>query len=132
MELCRKLRLQDGYDRGTQLLPGESAAVLVGGVKITGDIGDAIRYAKGYEEAKRFLVEQKGWSLAQFEAVDWKNLHRTLKSKPDGYVTWLSKQHSGFCGTRTMVKHYSGNEEADVSCPNCGCVEKADHLCVCA
>ena len=46
MELCRKSRLQDLYDRMIQLLPGESAAVLVGGVIITGDIGDAIRYAK--------------------------------------------------------------------------------------
>ena len=70
VELCRKSRLQGSYDRGTQLLPCESAAVLVGGVKITGDIADAIRYAKGYEEAKKFLVEEKGWSLAQFEAVD--------------------------------------------------------------
>ena len=60
VELCRKSRLQGSYDRGTQLLPCESAAVLVGGVKITGDIGDAIRYAKGYEEAKKFLVEKKG------------------------------------------------------------------------
>ena len=30
-----------------------------------------------------------------------------------------------------MVAHYSGNPEADTSCPNCGQVEKAEHLCVC-
>ena len=29
-----------------------------------------------------------------------------------------------------MVAHYSGNPEADTSCPNCGQVEKAEHLCV--
>ena len=58
-------------------------------------------------------------------------MHRTLKTKADAHVTWLSKHHSGFCGTRVMVSHYSGDEEADVSCPNCGCVEKAEHLCVC-
>ena len=32
---------------------------------------------------------------------------------------------------RDMVAHYSGNCEADKSCPNCGQIEKAEHLCVC-
>ena len=115
------------------MLPREDAAVLVKGVKITGDvdIGDAIRYARGHEEARRYLVEEIGWSLEQFGFVDWKNLDRSLRNKPDGFVTWLSKQHTGFCGTITMVKYYSGDKDADVSCPNCGCVEKAEHLCVC-
>ena len=65
-------------------------------MKIIGDIGDAVRYAKGYEEAKKLLVEQKGWSLEQFEAVDWKNLDRTLKTKADAHVTWLSKNTQDF------------------------------------
>ena len=72
VEACRMLRLSRNPERGTQLLPREDAAVLVKGVKITGDIGDAIRYARGYEEARRYLVEEKGWSLKQFEFVDWK------------------------------------------------------------
>ena len=27
-------------------------------------------------------MEEQGWSEAQFEEVDWKNLHRVLKDKP--------------------------------------------------
>ena len=131
VDLACRLRVQGTERAVTQLLPGESAAVLVNGVKITGDLGDAIRYAKGYEEAREFLTKQKGWSDEQFLAVDWKSLHMTLKGKPDAYRTWLSKQHSGFCGTRVQVSHYSGVDGTDVGCPNCGCVEKASHLCVC-
>ena len=62
---------------------------------ITGDIADAIRFAKGMEQARKFLVEEQGWSEAQFDEVDWKNLHRVLKNKPHGFKTWLAKQHSG-------------------------------------
>ena len=44
---------------------------------------------------------------------------------------WLSKQHTGFCGTRVQVAYYSGQINDDVGCPNCGEKETASHLCVC-
>ena len=118
-------------DRVKQLLPFESVAVMNSGMKITGNIAETIRFAKGMEEARTFLVKEKGWLEKQFEEVDWNSLHCTLKCKPDGYVTWLCKQHTGFCGTRVMVGRYSGEEEVDETCPNCGCRENAAHLCVC-
>lgn len=83
------------------------------------------------EEAKTFLMKEFGWYENTFDAVDWRNLHLTLKSKPQAYRTWLSKQHSGACGTRVRVGYYSGDNDADVGCPNCGCKEKVEHLCVC-
>ena len=129
---CAARRRMAGVVRNSkQLLPRESAAVLVKGVKVTGDLGEAVRFARGMEEARAFLVEQKGWSLAQLDAVDWKSLHLTLKRKNDAFCTWLAKQHSGFCGTRVQVGRYSGNKSADVGCPNCGCTERSTHLCVC-
>ena len=59
-----------------------------------------------------------------------------MNSKPDMYKVWLSKQHTGHCGTRAQVAYYSGLTEndirdSDVSCPNCGMKETAAHLCVC-
>ena len=104
---------------------------MVNGKKLTGDIAETVRFAKGMEDARNFLVKQQRWSDEQFDEVDWVSLNLALKNKADGYKTWLSKQHSGFCGTRVMVGHYSGEKEADVSCPNCGCRETAEHLCVC-
>ena len=114
-----------------QLLPCESAAVLIQGRKITGDIAEAIRFAKGMEEAERFLTEEQGWSKVQFREVDWRTLHRVIQGKPKGFSTWLSKQHSGWCGTAVQIGYYSGDEDPDDRCPNCGLREDASHLCVC-
>ena len=117
--------------RSRQLLPFESVALMVKGKKFTGDIAEMMRFAKGSEQARDFLVKQKGWTDDQFDEVDWTGLHQALKRKADGFKIWLSKQHSGFCDTRVKVGHYSGDEEADVSCPNCGQEENAANLCVC-
>ena len=131
VNLAVKLRSLGHLRKQLQLSLNESTAVLVGGVKIAGDVADAVRYAKGLEEAKTFLMKEMGWSEEKFDAVDWRNLHMTLKSKLNAYRTWLSKQHSGTCGTRVRVGYYSRDDDADVGCPNCGCEEKAEHLCVC-
>ena len=105
--------------------------MIIGGLKVTGDIGEAIRFAKGLEEAREFLVKSQRWSEEKFDQVDWKMLDKCLKGKPDGYKMCLTKQHSGACGTRVQVGYYSGDPEADTSCPNCGDREDAAHLCQC-
>ena len=116
---------------GLQLLPREDAAFIVGGQKVTGDIGEAIRFAKGMEEARDFLVGSEKWSNEKFDEVDWKALDKTLRGKNQGFKIWLAKQHSGFCGTRVQVGYYSGETDPDVKCPNCGEREDALHLCSC-
>jgi hypothetical protein len=71
-----------------------------------------------------------GWSPQQFEDVDWEHLHLCLQSKPDGFRTWLTKQHSNFCATRTQTQRLFGSE--DNKCPSCLTIEeRADHLCRC-
>ena len=54
-----------------------------------------------------------------------------LQGKAQGFNIWLSKQCSGFCGTRVQVGYYSGDTHADVACPNCGEREDDAHLCQC-
>ena len=71
------------------------------------------------------------WSEEQFEEVDWDMLDATLEKKPEMYKTWLSKQHTGFCGTRLQVSYYKGLKRKQAWCPNCGGTETAAHLCLC-
>ena len=59
VDLAVKLRRQGHLRKELQLLPKESAAVLVKGVKVTGDIADTLRYAKNYEEARVFWSVRK-------------------------------------------------------------------------
>ena len=54
-----------------------------------------------------------------------------MEKKPEGYKSWLSKQHTRVCGTRVQVGYYSGIDEPEVGCPNCGEREDSKHLCQC-
>jgi hypothetical protein len=77
--------------------------------------------------ARKFYIEELGWTSDQFEAVDWDALHWTISKKKLMYSLWLSKQASKFCGTRLQVSRMQ--EGADDRCPNCHCPEeRASHL----
>ena len=69
---------------GKQLLPGEDAAVFVGGKKLTSDLSRAVRLETSREKAKEFLINECKWSAEQFDEVDWGLLDATLDKKPDG------------------------------------------------
>ena len=69
---------------GKQLLPGEDAAVFVGGKKLTSDLSRAVRLEASREKTKEFLINECKWSAEQFDEVDW-DLDATLHKKPDGY-----------------------------------------------
>ena len=117
-------------DIPTQVLPHENVAIFVSSIKQTSDPAGQIRYSCGKHAAKVFLTSEMGWSQHQFEDVDWEHLHSCLQSKPDGFRTWLSKQHSNFCTTRTQTQRWFGSD--DNMCPSCLEIEeRADHLCRC-
>jgi hypothetical protein len=71
------------------------------------------------------------WKTKQFKEVNWEHLDHALKSKPDNYKVWQSKQMSGFCGTRVQVGLYSGEMYPDKRRPNCGARETNFHLMQC-
>ena len=120
-------------DPSKQILPAEDVAVVREGVKVRGDISGPIRYALGKVEAKRFPVEEEKWTPRMFDEVGWDNLNHALDKKPDGYKSWLTKQHTGICGTRVQLGYYSGTDNPEVGCPNYGEREREDskHLCQC-
>ena len=118
---------------GKQLLPSEDAAVFVNNRKLTRDLAKTVRYEVGKEQARNYLMNKEGWTGEQFDKVDWNRLHGALGNKPEGHKTWLSKQHTGFCGTRVQVGYYNGNPNVDLSCPTaergrmhrtCACAQK--------
>ena len=54
-----------------------------------------------------------------------------LGNTPEGYKTWLAKQHTGFCGIGVQMGYYNGNPKGDAICPSCGEGEEASHLYLC-
>ena len=104
-------------DLPPQLRPQENVAIFVSSIKQTSDPAGQVHYFCGKHVAKDFLTSEMGWSQQQFEDVDWENLHSCLQSKSDGFRTWLAKQHSNFCATRTQTQRWFGSE--DNKCPSC-------------
>jgi len=114
--------------RATSLLPLEKAAVFIDNEKKTTDVGPNARYLLGAEEARRFYTSPVvlvrgvnkgglGWSGERFNQVAWTALERTLRSKPDMYQLWLSKQCIGICATRCNLARIQ--DILDDRCPNC-------------
>jgi hypothetical protein len=124
--------------RATSLLPLEKAAVFIDNEKATTDVGPNARYLLGAEEARRFYTSPVvlvrgvnqgglGWSRERFDQVAWTDLNRALRSKPDMYQLWLSKQCIGICATRRNLARIQ--DILDDRCPNCGQgPERATHL----
>ena len=112
----------------TSLLPLEKAAVFINNEKATTDVGPNARYLLGAEEARRFYTSPVvlvrgvnkgglGWSGERFNQVAWTALDRALRSKPDMYQLWLSKQCIGICATRRNLARIQ--DILDDRCPNC-------------
>jgi hypothetical protein len=90
--------------RSTSLLPLEKAAVFMDNKKTTTDVGPNTQYLLGAEEARRFYTSPVvlvrgvnqgglGWLRERFDQVAWTDLDQALRSKPDMYQLWLSKQY---------------------------------------
>ncbi len=104
------LERQSPTPRVTTLLPLEKAAVFNETEKLTTDVGPNVRFLLGTEEARRFCTSLValvggtnkgglGWSEKRFNQVAWTKLDGALRSKPDMYQLWLSKQCIKICAT---------------------------------
>jgi hypothetical protein len=114
-----------------QILPREDVALIVWGDKIMGNISSSLHFHTRKSVACKYHIHQrkKGkCTTKQFKEVDWEHLDQALKSKPNNYKVWRSKQTSGFCSTHMQVGLYSGEMYPDKRCPNCGARETGAHL----
>lgn len=117
-------------DQQSQLLPREAAAVFVGGIKQTSEVGDNLRFHAGSVEERRFYTHKLGWTDEAFQAVDWPSLDATLKSIPKMFHVWLCKQASDFSASGVQMGRWFGRD--CTACPNCGTnPEHSRHLLFC-
>ncbi len=125
--VARYLSEQTKPSRPDQFLPLESAVIVLDSVKLTTDVGLEMQFCLGKEEAAHFYTSPKavtnernigglGWSTNRFNQVAWSTLDSVLRTKPDMFQVWLSKQSIGICGTwknKTRIK-----DLLDDKCPN--------------
>jgi hypothetical protein len=126
--VARYLAARTKPSRPEQFLPLESAAIVLDSVKLTTDVGLEVRFHLGKEEAVRFYTSPKevtngrntgglGWTTHRFNQVAWSTLDSALRSKPDMFQVWLSKQSIGICATRKNMSRIQCL--LDDKCPNC-------------
>jgi hypothetical protein len=128
--VSRSLEHEHHHTSIGQLLPKESVGLYIHNRKITSDPANELRYLLGKTEAKRFLIENQGWTETTFEDTGWDWLHKVLASKPVMFRLWLSKQHSNFCATGMQTVRCGMSD--DNRCPSCWqSKERAEHLCRC-
>jgi hypothetical protein len=102
---------------GRQNLPFEKVAVYVGGTKQTSDVSSDLRYHMGRIQAREWYNSHNIMHPTVFDTVDWPSLHTTVKSKPQMYQIWLSKQATNFCATGKQLHRIDST--ASSKCPNC-------------
>ncbi len=126
--VARYLSEQTKPSRPDQFLPLESAAIVLDSVKLKTDAGLEVRFCLGKEEAARFYTSPKAvtngcntrgldWSTNRFNQVAWSTLDSMLRTKPDMFQVWLSKQSIGICATRKNISPIQ--DLLDDKCPNC-------------
>ena len=119
-----------------RFLPREKAAIVIDNHKLTTDAGPEVRYALGESDVRRFYTAAKkdrggglGWSETRFNQVARRHIDACLEGKPDMYGIWVCKQASGVCASRKNMSRIQ--DTLDNKCPNCGMVERAEHLTRC-
>ncbi len=102
------------HQQGPKFLPFKKAATDLDGTKLITDVGLEACYRLGKEDTERFYPKPRniiqgtnrgelGWSSARFHSVAWDALDAMLKSKPDMFQLWISKQYIGICATRSNM-----------------------------
>jgi hypothetical protein len=100
-----------------QQRPHKPASIFHKEKKLSGDCGDEIQFQVYFRLSRKIFIEELGWHGLTFDDVDWEHRAACLRSKPEMYQLWLSKQSTGFCATGVNMGHWF--DATVTSCPNC-------------
>lgn len=121
-----------GDDEGEfidQFFPNEDLVILGGDRKVSGQLAPIIALHWGQARVHYNNADIIPHEL--FDAVDWDNLEKVMKPRPEMWSVWVTKHISNFCGTNHMLQ----NIYRDVAnrCSSCGCTlkKKAIHIVHC-
>ena len=111
-------------------IPDETWWIQLNRRKLSGAIEDPIRHHISEREVKTYMVTKGKMTADAFDMVDWENLGRALKLKPELFGMWACKQASGFCAT--AKKLYQMRYWESAMCPCCGIkIEDTHHFASC-
>jgi hypothetical protein len=126
--VARYLSERTKPSRPEQFLPLESAANVLDSVKLTTNVGLEVRFCLGKEEVSCFYTSPTavtngcntgdlGWSTNRLNQVAWSSLDSVLRTKPDMFQVWLSKQAIAISAIWKNISRIQ--DLLDNKCPNC-------------
>jgi hypothetical protein len=123
--------MADGREKPEQgkLFPLETVGIFVGGEKMTTDTGGSIRYWAHFQLAREYYHDHHIPSHEQFDANDWRSIHKTLHDLPCLFQLWASKHVSNIAGTMKFLSHQDGRSTLCLSCHKCD--ETCKHIARC-
>jgi hypothetical protein len=121
----------DGIKKSTpgRMFPLEPICLFVQDKKMTSKTGNHICYWAHHHLAQRYDCNHKLLSFEQFDAVDWKSIHRTLHKLPQLFQLWAAKHGLGMAG---IMKFLSQQDGSSPLCPSCNdCNDTCRHIARC-
>ena len=115
----------------TLLIPSSSAAIIVSGRRYHHFPAQIIRDQCHGPPLQEYIKKKTGWSLEQFQSIDWDAYSRTLSSlSPPVKVNWIKlAMNWQNTGSQNLLFQQADRQEL---CPMaCGEVETPMHFCLC-
>jgi hypothetical protein len=129
----QKLRSSDPPEELKQrAFPLEPITLFVGEEKITSESGPVIRFAAQKQEARSLFCSQRILNPEQFDAVAWKQIHRSLHQAPKMFQMFAFKQVFDVSAVFNNLSKQEKYKHLGKMCPCCTYrVETAGHILTC-
>jgi hypothetical protein len=101
----------------TSSFPMEKVTISVGGCRINGSPKVAIYKSWGRRAAKEYFISRKYVSENFFDHIYWDGMEMVMKSFPQMFRTWITKQVAHFNGTNRQLSRW--DKTVKNVCPNC-------------
>jgi hypothetical protein len=110
----------------------ETTRLMVKGVTVTGSPKTAITHYWGARVAQTLFHCQNIVRKVDFHLVYWKGMDKVMKSFPEMFQVWITKQVSHFNGMNHQLARLDHTRTIKNICPSCGCRDESpSHITCC-
>jgi len=114
------------------IFPSERVCVEISGTRVTGSPKSVITELWGEEEAQKLFNRWGVVKAVDFPFVYWEGMEKVMKSFPEMFRVWVTKQVSHFQGTNRQLSRIDRRILILNVCPSCECPDEAtSHITRC-
>jgi hypothetical protein len=115
----------------TRQFPFENTRLLVQGVTVTGLPKNALTQHWGARVARTPFDQHNIEQKIDFNLIYWEGMDKVMKSFPEMFCGWITKQVLHFNSTNCQLSHINHTGTVKNICPSCGCKDKSPGYITC-